>query len=1253
MNLFTGHAEDTSGDIFESADKPLPSPGLTRGNFANFRRTRSSEDESDSELSGASEYGSEGEGGSRRESRAVTPTPTEGEEDSFLGSDILMVLRWLRLPYFRLNPLRSVAVVKAVDALDYLEGRAVHSFAREAQKLKESLEEQQDLAVKSVEEMTELKELSRAVFDMMSARNDHRLAASETAENLKLKNVAARWHECLQTFEEDWSPWTLEEAPTQGQGQAQEGGHDEGRAHFELSKHRDLYLRRMTMTKLAQPIDHNHAAYLEGKLKDQSRFAHGLDIAEANTPAGRALLPFKRGVSATTDKNAFGEQGMNWEDDEEVEEATAPSIAGGLANLLHWNEKRPQWTHVFHWSSDERLLFESDAMQIKLDQVAAGTVVLTNKCLYFHARKYMDGMSAAHRPFTDCRWHLDRIVEAYGRRYLLQHCAIEMFFENGPELFLAFKGLPELQRFFRLLRRQALPLLVTPHSLNPRYTFHNSPWCEMWRRRQISNFEYLMRLNIMAGRSINDITQYPVFPWVLADYTSKTLDLTKDSTFRRLDRPVGALNASRLDEFLDRYNGFDDNDTVPRFMYGSHYSSAGVVLHYLVRQEPFTTLAIGLQGGRFDCPDRVFFDINRTWENCNQSMSDVKEMIPELFCCPEALLNSNKLPLGELQEGGRVDDVRLPPWADSAYEFVRLNRAALESDYVSDNMQDWIDLIFGYKQTGPNAVEAQNVFYYLTYENAVDIDSIEDPLEREAAKSQVTHFGQTPSQLLDKPHAKRLPKLECINPLCSDVREIGAIRPFTPARQLGTSNGAVIGLSCCGERVVVCHSNLSLSYYRWSALPEDTETPFTLRAERSKVLSSAALSSSEEILRGRAALMSDLGSSKSGWGKGSEKEEEEEDSSKSIFGAGMGALRKLSSGQALSLGMSMALQGRTTRTPSVALPSASSANDLFSYEGGGGVGGDQRSGSARPGSPNACPALSHMHVALRGGETGRLVSCCYWDDSLKLHGLETLREICSSSLGHQGPITCVQHGGASDSFTLLSGGLDRTCRVWIFEKMSLATAYAREAYHTEIETDEATVEGAPAAGPPLVCVHVLWGHQSPVRCISYSSVLDVVLSGGEDGRLCLHSVRNGQYVRCITHAETEGASVDLVVASCPGYLVAHSWASLRMHVFWLNGQHLLSTTMPAKIECMITDSTGLILITGSSHGILSFREIWSLEEVKSVDLSQHGAITSLAFSEDNQFLLIGSADGSFSIATDPEARLRAFDAALQKTPIMG
>jgi len=38
---------------------------------------------------------------------------------------------------------------------------------------------------------------------------------------------------------------------------------------------------------------------------------------------------------------------------------------------------------------------------------------------------------------------------------------------------------------------------------------------------EISNFQYLMHLNILAGRSYNDLMQYPIFPWVLADYESE------------------------------------------------------------------------------------------------------------------------------------------------------------------------------------------------------------------------------------------------------------------------------------------------------------------------------------------------------------------------------------------------------------------------------------------------------------------------------------------------------------------------------------------------------------------------------------------------------------------------------------------------------------------------------------------------------------------------------------------------------------
>ena len=88
------------------------------------------------------------------------------------------------------------------------------------------------------------------------------------------------------------------------------------------------------------------------------------------------------------------------------------------------------------------------------------------------------------------------------------------------------------------------------------------------------------------------------------------------------------------------------------------------------------------------------------------------------------LVNAAQLPLGKRQNGTPVQDVALPPWASSPQHFLAVHRAALEAPYVSAHLHHWIDLIFGYKQRGPAAVEADNVFYHLTYEGAVDISKV-------------------------------------------------------------------------------------------------------------------------------------------------------------------------------------------------------------------------------------------------------------------------------------------------------------------------------------------------------------------------------------------------------------------------------------------------------------------------------------------------------------------------------------------------
>lgn len=74
-----------------------------------------------------------------------------------------------------------------------------------------------------------------------------------------------------------------------------------------------------------------------------------------------------------------------------------------------------------------------------------------------------------------------------------------------------------------------------------------------WQIGEISNFQYLMHLNTLAGRGYSDLTQYPVFPWILADYESEVLDFSSPKTFRKLDKPMGCQMAEGEEEFRKRY----------------------------------------------------------------------------------------------------------------------------------------------------------------------------------------------------------------------------------------------------------------------------------------------------------------------------------------------------------------------------------------------------------------------------------------------------------------------------------------------------------------------------------------------------------------------------------------------------------------------------------------------------------------------------------------------------------------------------
>ncbi|KAI7742038.1 hypothetical protein M8C21_030044, partial [Ambrosia artemisiifolia] len=185
-----------------------------------------------------------------------------------------------------------------------------------------------------------------------------------------------------------------------------------------------------------------------------------------------------------------------------------------------------------------------------------------------------------------------------------------------------------------------------------------------------------------------------------------------------------------------------------------------------------------LQGGKFDHADRMFSDISATWNGVLEDMSDVKELVPELFYLPEILLNQNSIDFGTTQLGDKLDCVKLPPWAENPVDFVHKHRMALESEHVSAHLHEWIDLIFGYKQRGKEAISANNVFFYITYEGTVDIDKIVDPVQQRAMQDQIAYFGQTPSQLLTTPHIKKMPLSDVLH-MQTIFRNPKEVKPYS------------------------------------------------------------------------------------------------------------------------------------------------------------------------------------------------------------------------------------------------------------------------------------------------------------------------------------------------------------------------------------------------------------------------------------------------------------------------------------------
>ncbi|EKX40920.1 hypothetical protein GUITHDRAFT_142321 [Guillardia theta CCMP2712] len=197
-----------------------------------------------------------------------------------------------------------------------------------------------------------------------------------------------------------------------------------------------------------------------------------------------------------------------------------------------------------------------------------------------------------------------------------------------------------------------------------------------WAEGTCSNFDYLMALNAMAGRRLGDPSFHPILPWVSdlhapfggwRDLSKSKLRLTRGDV--QLDVSWRSSSPHHVTELLSELT----------------------YCIYLARRLPRSRLlqVVRSQWQPHEYPSSLERLYAWTPDEC----------IPEFFCDPQVFSSTHS----------DMPDLLLPSWAQSPHHFIEQHRMMLESDEVSASLHEWIDLTFGCKLVGQEAIDAKNV----------------------------------------------------------------------------------------------------------------------------------------------------------------------------------------------------------------------------------------------------------------------------------------------------------------------------------------------------------------------------------------------------------------------------------------------------------------------------------------------------------------------------------------------------------------
>lgn len=244
----------------------------------------------------------------------------------------------------------------------------------------------------------------------------------------------------------------------------------------------------------------------------------------------------------------------------------------------------------------------------------------------------------------------------------------------------------------------------------------------LWKNHLISTFRYLIFLNLFSGRSFLDPTNYPVFPVIILSFNEINFELN-NSHYRDLIKNLNYLDQSRLIKIKSEKK---KQNLYGGFLFSSSYSNFQIVSKYLASIYPYCT---NIQ------PFSSVGDIINFHQNLSESFA---ELVPEYFYA---------VPI--------FSRTILPNWIESPADFISRHLRALESSFVSESLDSWIDLIWGIKQSGSSSIIFDNSYNPNLYSTVWSM-----PLalsnDYEVIENDLSTRGQIPHQLFVGKHPKRI-----------------------------------------------------------------------------------------------------------------------------------------------------------------------------------------------------------------------------------------------------------------------------------------------------------------------------------------------------------------------------------------------------------------------------------------------------------------------------------------------------------------